>query len=161
MAGHGHGHSSDVDTNTNRSWLWSTCTLMLTALNVKNEGCISFMLWSGTAGLGQWAYSQAQMVCVSTATSNWEQWTVRIMVWLSTLASVTFSKGPRCCSTKHLHDLQVIFFILKLASFPGQGMKLPCLLYLFEGFSFPYLRISNLGMKRAQFVIALWISEFL
>jgi len=56
---------------------------------------ISFMQWSGTAGLGQRAYSQAQMVCVSTATSNWEQWTVCIMVWLSTLASVTFLEGTQ------------------------------------------------------------------
>ena len=28
------------------------CLSTLTALNVKNEGSISFMLWSGTAGLG-------------------------------------------------------------------------------------------------------------
>ena len=35
------------------------------------------------------------MVCVSTATSNWEQWTVCIMVWLSTLASMTFLQGTQ------------------------------------------------------------------
>lgn len=82
------------------------------------------MLWSGTAGLGQRAYSQAQMVCVSTATSNWEHWTVRIMVWLSTLASVTFLEGTQELFNKTFAQLPSD--LLQCTPI-GEGTTLQCL----------------------------------
>ena len=50
----------DSDSDTAQMWTQTQTgvdsevhALMLTALNVKNERSISFMLWSGTAGLGR------------------------------------------------------------------------------------------------------------